>query len=197
MPGFFAEDDSDMKIADFSDGRPKEATLSPREPDKDPAYLELMENRKNGNLDKARRLGAALADEAAYAEKSGFLKPSPVREDYAVLSQCRVLMCFAATVGAETCTPNLLTAHTALNVFYDRLKRQSPQLYEEVNEAGSFSFYLLEYRKGGDVERGIGRAFAMLCGRDGDAVCSELGETLYCRCLHIGRKRAKELAFVN
>jgi len=167
-------DDKDMKIV----GRQEEiAELMPN-------ICEL--DRQSANLEKARRLGQSLASELVAApEKYGFdIIAAQTDGDSAVnLLQQRILLAFAVSVGLESFSVSPLVARTALSVFYNTLKRINYEFYEDINNSGSVSFYYLAKRRGIDVERRIGQTFAMLCGKDGNGVMCELGETLYCRFL--------------
>ena len=127
-------------------------------------------------LDAARVIGSALAEMTKQAER-GF----ELAIDDDLLLQRRLLLCFAVSTGLEECAVTLQVARTALNTFYDTLKRSDPGFYDDIGNSGGLSFYYLAKRQNGDIERRIGQTFAMLCGKDGDPVCQELGEALYCR----------------
>ena len=129
-------------------------------------------------LDAARVIGATLAERTKQAER-GF----ELEIDDDLLLQRRLLLCFAVSTGLEEFAVTQQVARTALNSFYDSLKRSDPEFYDDIGSTGAFSFYYLAKRQRGDTVRRIGQTFAMLCGQDGDPVCQELREALYCRYL--------------
>ncbi len=133
-------------------------------------------------LDAARVIGSSLAEMTKQAER-GF----ELAIDDDLLLQRRLLLCFAVSTGLEENAATLQVARTALNSFYDTLKRADPGFYDDIGNSGGLSFYYLAKRQRGDIERRIGQTFAMLCGKDGDPVCQELGEALYFRYLNMVR----------
>jgi hypothetical protein len=163
------EDDSDMKIV----GAPKQDE-KPDESEK-----ELERQQRSGNLDKARSLGDELAREII--DEDGVTSfGRDAHEGDGVRRQRRLLLAFVVDYSVNSAVSGM-PGHTALGRFYDDLKRDVPDFYEDVRESASFSFYLLCVRDGEDVERNIGSAFAMLAGHEGDKVMAELGEAL---CYH-------------
>lgn len=166
------EDDSDIKIA----GAPSEAPA-------DEAALEAEELRRqkeNGSLDHARTLGKLLSKDIVRIDgEEAFGQDA--RESGAVRIQRRLLLAFAASHGVETFVANKLVAKAALNAFYDTLQKEQPAFYDDLNGSGAFSFYVLCVRRGGSVEKEIGKTFAMLAGKEGDDVLAALGEALFIR----------------
>ena len=91
------EDDRDMKIAgdDFE-------PVEPRTGEADNGDAALLEQEKeNGNLSRARRLGAILAEEVSAVEGD-----SPT-DNSALLTQRRILLAFAVEVGLDALLPNV------------------------------------------------------------------------------------------
>ena len=166
----FMEDDRDMKIA----GDDFEPTNTGR-PQQDDDALLLGQGKENGNLSRARRLGAIMADEVSAVE--GDARTA----DSALLTQRRILLAFAVEVGLDSLLPNNLVAQTAQTVFYDTLRVTAPQFYDDLQASGAFSFYYLCVRDGRQVEEKVGETFASLCGRKGDADYARLGSELYRR----------------
>ncbi len=113
-----------------------------------------------------------------------------------MLSQRRMLLSFAASVGFETITENDTLGGLALKSFLDTIKKNDPKHYVTAEDNGAFSFYYLAYRRGNDVERRIGQTFAMLCSHDGDSIYQELGEALYCWFLSVVKSEAEALGIV-
>lgn len=140
-------------------------------------------------LDAARSIGAGLAQRTRQAER-GF----ELDIDDDLLLQRRLLLCFAVSTGLEDNAKTVQVARTALNSFYDTLKRSDPEFYDDIGSSGSLSFYYLAKRQSGDPVRRIGQTFAMMCGQDGDPVCQELGEALYCRYINMVRELLEQLA---
>ena len=172
-------EDSDMKIAG---AKPSRSVARAQADNTETIRAELEQEKQSGNLDRARTLGMRLAEEFDRAQGE-FAFGLDSGEDGEVKLQRRLLLCFAVAVGLEQFTVSALVARTALNVFYNTLKKIDVEFYEDLNNTGAFSFYYLALRRGMDVERRIGQTFAMLCSRDGDPVYQELGEALYCRFL--------------
>lgn len=139
-------------------------------------------------LDKARRLGIALASMTKEAERGFDLN---IKDE--LLLQRRLLLCFAIATALEDYSESIQYARTALNAFYDTIKRIEFDFYEDIGSTGSFSFYYLARRQGGDTVRRIGQTFAMLCGQDGDPVCQELGEALYCQYTNMVKVQIKSM----
>ncbi len=189
MCRFLQEDDSDMKIADFSE--PDRYPLT----EGDGESRRLFAHKDNGNADKARVLGASVVREMITGDTNAKFG---VKDDglYPYQPQIRLLMTFAAVTGLQTDLPDDVLSRTALNAFYDTLKKAFPAFYEDIDESGAFTFFYLAYRRGGDVERNMGRAFAALCGADGDEVFAELGETLYSQGRMLVKKQAEETDFL-
>lgn len=181
-------DDSDMKIA----GQPNPQL------EQDPAEQvreELSENKRNGNLERARQLGALMAGEVwAYDGESCFGEDS--EEDEIAKIQRHILFAFAVVNAFDRFTPNNLCAQTALNMFYDTLKEDAPSIYETVKDTSAFSFYYLALRSGSNLEYRVGHTFAMLCGKENCHPYEELGTALFLRFTDVAKKICDDLQFV-
>lgn len=186
-------DDSDVKIADFSSGHAKNRPA--QNAGEDPDSLDFFKSRENGNIEKSRLLGRRLAESVLTHEGVGLFKLNSHKEEEQVKTQRRLLLCFVVEIGIEKFTPNKIVARTALNTFYDHLKSISPGVYRDITETGAYSFYYLAYRRGGEAERNVGRAFAALCSMDGSGIYAELGEALYCSFLDVVRKTSDAMRF--
>lgn len=160
-------DDSDMKIAGEKFGPPKVQ-------DDTEFTAEMIEKEKsNGNLSRARRLGAIMADEVSAIEGG------QLTDDAAVLTQRRILLAFAVEVGLDEFLPNALLSQTAQSVFYETLSKTASAFYEDLQESGAFSFYYLCVREGRDVETNVGKTFASLCGKVNDIALTIQGKEMY------------------
>lgn len=179
-------DDADMKIA----GREKSAPRGGEEALR--AAQELEEQRRSGNLEKARLLGEKLAETLLDGESRFGLDQA---EDDATRTQRRLLLAYAihGTIVREI--PNDVLQGVALGAFHDALGRKMPDYYRGADESGSFSFYTLCGRRGGDVGRAIGETFAKLAGHEGDGVLQSLGESLYLRFVDVTKEEIRACRF--
>ncbi|MDD6176171.1 MAG: hypothetical protein PUC59_10525 [Firmicutes bacterium] len=172
----FLSDDSDMKIADFSSKPHRSQTAN----DAEEQYLL---HKANGDLQKAAALGQLLAKQLCSGEEDFSL----AGKECGAKLQRQLLFCFAVEVTLENALEDAVLAQAAQNAFYDAVQKQSPQFYRYLNDSGVFSFYLLAYRRGGNVEHSIGKVFAMLNDDNEDGCLAEVGETLYCMfCSSVG-----------
>ncbi len=138
-------------------------------------------------LDSARAIGFNLAESSNQAEKGFELDIND-----SLLLQRRLLLCFAVSTSLEEYASSVQIARTALNTFYDTLKRSDPEFYDDIGSQGAMTFYYHAKRQNGDTVRRIGQTFAMLCGNDGDPVSQELGEALYCRYVNMVREHLEQ-----
>lgn len=152
-------DDSDMKIVDDRPGRKIGSSA-------DDAPVE--EQLANGNIACARTAGACIAGlietEATRLDSGAFAIPNC--DDKDVLSR-KLLMIFALVVAIEQKIEDKFLMRTALNSFYDTLKKENPEIYDAMSSSGAFTFYYLAYRRANDT-RSVGSTFSMLCGNDGE-----------------------------
>ena len=163
------EDDSDMKIAG--------APAPEQSDDSEDTAAELASQTASGNLELAKRLGRELARRTL--DEDGVTSfGADSHESDEVRRQRRLLLAFVVDNEVGDSVDSLL-GHAVLGSFYDMLKSDAPDFYEDIRESASFSFYLLCTRDCENVEHCIGDSFAMLAGYEGDKVMSELGEALY------------------
>lgn len=181
-------DDRDMKIAG---DKPSRTIGRNSQPDSlSPAELAMQREL----LDRAGLLGAALAGTVCDMQEEFEL----VGEDMSdAIVQRRLLRCFAVPFALDKYAVNALISRTALNAFYNTLKRLDVAFYDDLNNNGAFSFYFLAGRSTGDAVRRIGQTFAMLCSHDGDPVFQELGETLFCRYVALVRAQIDEYSLLR
>ncbi len=128
----------------------------------------VMHHRANGNIDKARRLGAALATIAPTSDGDGIfvnlkdhLSPKFFVQD--ILYQIRVLLVFACETILQIELPSELLSTTAISSMYHAIEEGTPGFYSNISNGAAFTFYYLAVQKGGDISENIGEAFAMLC----------------------------------
>jgi len=183
--GHMITDDKDMKIAgdDF---------VQAQEPDDAEATAKLLNQEKaNGNLGRARRLGAILAEDVAAVEGDRPLDAT------SYMTQRRILMAFAVEVGLDTYLPNPLLSQTARNIFYETMRKTSPTFYEDLQGSGAFSFYCLCVRDGRNVAICVGETFATICAKQGDEKLAKQGEDLFLRCNEQVRLFTESMEFVH
>lgn len=176
-------DDSDMKIVGEKLDPPAERD------DTHETALQLEREKANGNLARARRLGAMMAEEVSAIEGgSPACEPAP-------LTQRRILLAFAAEVGFEAFLPNSILTETAQSVFYETLRQDAPALFEDLQGSGAYSFYFLCVREGRDVEKKVGETYASLCGRPKDTALAGEGSELYVRFIGQVQKFVNDIGF--
>ena len=181
-------DDSDMKIVG-SGG----ITIGADGSSEDDRRTESEYERQlgNGNLARARRLGATLADSAERLESDG-----PAVTD-AISAHKKMMMLFALVIGIEEELDDQLLRRAALNVFYDTLKKEKPLLYDSMSSSGAFTFYYLDYRKGGDRTARLSKSFAMLCGREDDEELAKCGGGIFNEYRDYAKRAIGEMSFVK
>ncbi len=183
--------DGDVKIfEDSTDFTPVEAEAATT------LMAQVEREKQNGNLGKARRLGARLAEDLAAIDQ---VSPpaNGAAENHALPVQRRILMAFAAEVGLDAFLPNNLTSQEAQNVFYNTLHLAAPAFYDDLQESGAFSFYTLCLRSGRQVETAIGDTFARLCGMAGSASYARMGIDAYTRFMAQIKSLAEGMNFVR
>ncbi len=143
------------------------------------AAQELDAQRANGNLARARQLGAAISSltpsraRELVGEDTVIADPEKLPSN--VIYQARVLLLFAAQLTLHSLLPTTLSSE-AVNSMYDHL---SEGFYDNIMDGTSFSFYYLAVRKSFNVEENIGKSFAMLCGDEDSDEYAEMGRKIY------------------
>lgn len=155
---------------------------------------EYEREKANGNIKKAKVLGAALAEEFVSVCKKDELTISE-NDSESLITQKVLLLSFTVMAGLEEFCPNITIANAARTAFFDELHVLDKDLFEKSSDTGAFSFYYLSFRRGTEVDRRVGQTFAMLCSHDGDPIYQELGEALYCWFLSIVQKQVKSADF--
>lgn len=178
-------DDSDMKIAG-NDFKPLKS-----QDDSELTTLLLEKEKNNGNLNRARRLGAIMAEEVSAIEGE---HPA---EDPVILTQRRILLAFTVEVALDKFLPNTLLSQTSLSVFNESLRQTAPSFYEDLQESGAFSFYYLCVREGREVEENVGKTFALLCGRRDDEKLAQRGSKMFTRFIKLVQQFADSMNFIN
>ena len=168
--------DDDIKIV----GDDISETLAARKSNGEAAMAEELEKAQSlGLFDRARKLGTSMARAFEDTDCPPFPSDTGIAEDETVHRQRRILLAFVAASGFEMYLESMLAANAALNAFYDALKEKDQSLYDHLSSTGAFTFYYLALRRGQNVKQNIGKAFAMLCGKDGDTAYAAYGEALF------------------
>lgn len=131
--------------------------------------------RRNGNMEKAVKLGEKFAEivpEEEFPKDAAKLKNNE-------LVQLRSLMSFSAQVALQKYMPHSMLATQAVNAMFEKLKEESPGMFQNISDGSSFTFYYLALRKQENIEEEIGKNFAMLCDRDNDDYFINLGSKVY------------------
>ncbi len=174
MSEFF--DDSDMKIV----GQPGK---SAPETDFQGLLEESSRQHFNGNVAKAKTLGTNIVSSFSYRaapeELLQLIRQAGVKPTEDVLQQVRYLSVFSAEVSLQRFLPSRLLAEIAKTEMYDVLMKYSPSFYDSLARSGAFSLYYMTAQGGVVSAENVGRQFAVLCGRAGDAAYAALGKTLY------------------
>ncbi len=183
--------DQDMKIVGE---KPSDDIRKNNEP-----FSEISDYKKektNGNLERAKGLGTALASEFVTVCRKDELNLSQ-NDSESLITQKTLLLSFTVMAGLEQFCPNMALANTARTAFFDGLYERDRDLFEKSSDTGAFSFYYLSFRRGTEVDRRVGQTFAMLCSHDGDPIYQELGEALYCWFSSVIQKKVKAAGFVS
>ena len=161
------------------------------------AVEEMNYHRQNGNVDKAKQVGAFVAELAFESGLSEKLSDEVFLSDQFYPQLC-ALMLFSAEAALNYYLPSQQLSATAINALHESLIEKNHPVYDTVMESPAFSFYHLSVKKGGtDIPTDIGEAFAMLCRQESNAKFIEQGRNLYTMILGIIEAKIVELKFEN
>lgn len=147
------------------------------------AVNDVRIHRANGNIEKARRLGEALAtinptDEVDInTNLKEHLAPKFFAQD--ILYQIKVLLVFACETLIQLELPVSILSTAAVTAMYEKMEKQTPGFYKNISNGAAFTFYYLALQKGGDLAKNIGEAFAMLCSVKNKESFVAAGETVW------------------
>lgn len=157
-------------------------------------------HRSNGNIEKARRLGEALATinptsdgESISVNLRAHLAPKFFAPD--ILYQIKVLLVFAAETLIQLEIPVSLLSTAAIAAMYEKMERQTPGFYKNISNGAAFTFYYLALQKGGDLGENIGEAFAMLCGVKNKESFVAAGKTVWNIAVDLIEKEIEKTGF--
>lgn len=155
MNGF--ENDADMKIV--GDERPVASD----------AAAKWQQQKACGNIDRAHRLGAVLAQQLMNIEEP----------DAARLLQKQMLLAFVVDDALPSLLPDELLTKTVRGTFYERLRGLLPDFEDTLHRLGAFTFYRLSVDGDAPDAARVGAVFAALCGCAEDAAVENEGARLY------------------
>lgn len=159
--------DEDIKIAHIGESKKTSQNDS-----------EYHKNLENGNIDKAKKVGEAIAADTVSSAALEWTEETDT--SFEIQLQRGLLLAFSAVVAIESAALPTVIEDVIKQKFFSSLQKLDSGMYKETAESGAFSFYYLAYRRGTELERRVGQTFAMLCAHDGDPIYQELGETLFC-----------------
>ncbi len=179
--------DEDVKVANFSD---QDAPVD----DTEELIEDVQEQKQNGNIDKARKLGRLLAQEVD-SNDGEFIFGLDQQESADIICQRRLLLAFVVNYGLEIYLKNQLVSQTAQNTFFETIQNTSPSIDKDIKQQGAFSYYYLCVRDSEKPAEAIGKTFAELCDRKGDCIYAKLGSALFEYFLVVVDDRVKALQF--
>ena len=153
MNGF--ENDADMKIV--GDERPAAIDTAAK----------WQQQKACGNIDRAHRLGAVLAQQLMNIEEP----------DAARLLQKQMLLAFVVDDALPSLLPDELLTKTVRGTFYERLRGLLPDFEDTLHRLGAF--YRLSVDGDTPDAARVGAVFAALCGCAEDAAVEKEGARLY------------------
>lgn len=164
------------------------------------AVNDVRLHRANGNIEKARRLGEALATIAPTehgdnitVDLRNHLAPKFFTQD--ILYQIKVLLVFACETLIQFEIPVSLLSTAAVAAMYEKMERLSPGFYKNISNGAAYSFYYLALQKGGDLGENIGEAFAMLCSVKNKESFVAAGKTVWNIAVDLIEKEIEKVSF--
>ena len=185
-----AEDDSDMKIAQDS-FRPAAAAEDAAEK----AAQEFLQQRDNGNIERARQLGKLFAGDLQQFGQSALrdveLRAVTQQEHHHQLLLCSYVI---NRVIAEH-SPSQILAQTSSSMFYKQVESLSRELYQDISDTAAFSLYILNERLGSPED--IGHIYARLLGMENDLLLAQKGNHLYSMLYQNCRERILDVNYLK
>ena len=184
--------DSDMKIAPEYPSRREDEQPQQNE-ELNELFQEVVENRQNGNREKAVRLGQELAWDTVDLDGRA-MSGSSSGESPLLKRHRKILFAFAVDQSIDRKAANPLVAEVISSSFYGELQRRDPALYQEMQRSGAFSLYLLCSRE--RPPQGYGEEFAKLIQRPEDSQAIQLGDTLYAEFVRYLEEKMAQIDFI-
>lgn len=165
----FIEDDSDIKIA----GQEKENT-----PEAEVAReaAELARYKQTGDVEKARVLGDKLAHLVMSEEIGQYCGGNVAGR---VHLHARLVLSCAVQCALKTRLPGSVLADVAGSAFLNMFEQAYPNFYNQLVNSGALSFYTLSLRDPNDPVGELGRMFARMTNREGDAAAAQDGIQIF------------------
>lgn len=151
----------------------------------------MREHRKNGNVDRAKALGAGLGGREFDLEKElpvKFRKPD-------IIYQAKVLLFFAAEANLQMLVFDPMLTAIAVNEMYETLQEREKGLYDNLYDGMAYSFYYSSVKNGGSLELEVGKTFAMLCSASDNESFIKTGAELYAKASCAVKKAVDEAGF--
>ncbi len=155
------ENDEDMKIVG------EEMPVKPDE------AVRWSVHKACGNIDRAHRLGAILAQQLITLQD----------DDPADELQQQMLFAFTMDTVGPMLLPDELLVQTARGTFFGRLRSLLPDFEDTMHRLGAFTFYRLcidGYTAASLPAEKVGAVFAALCGEAENAEVEAKGAQLFC-----------------
>ena len=144
------------------------------------AARQFLEQKENGNIEKARILGKSFAGDIVHIE-DGPLKQLDKPRTQRELHHQIVLYSYVVNRVIAEHSPNSIVAQTCLNVFYTAIESASKELHKHVSDMAAFSLYVLCERTPNRNDDQIGVTYARLCDFEGASDVIEDGNEFYKR----------------
>ncbi len=164
------------------------------------AVNDVRIHRANGNIEKARRLGEALATITPTGEEGAInvdlrehLAPKFFTQD--ILYQIKVLLVFACESLIQLEIPVSILSTAAVTAMYEKIEKMSPGFYDNIANGAAFTFYYLALQKGGNLSENIGDAFAMLCSVKNKESFVKAGSTVWNIAVDLIEKEIEKVKF--
>jgi hypothetical protein len=166
-----AFEDDDIKIADGHYSAPKPEDTSER------AAREYLDQKRAGNIDRARELGRLLA--RAVLDERGPLADELTGKSMQARHHIYLLYTYVANRAIAEKAPSSILAQTSLSEYFKEIEAVSPELYRHVNDMAAFSLYIRCERSRTRTDDEIGRIFAELAGCRDDHAMAAYGNGLF------------------
>ncbi len=156
----------------------------------------------SGNLQKAKKLGEAIADsfhEAAEKEElwNMALGCGIENPDRRIKDQAIILSVFTAEYVFNHYMQDKLLSTAAISTLYDTLTEDSPALYNELLASTAFSFYYMNLSDKETAPDVIGKTFAALCDDDDNEKLLCYGKSVFVNTLEKFRKAVESVDFAE
>lgn len=147
---------------------------------------EFRRHKENGNIFMANRLGEELAKPLLRGDGALF---EELWQAYA--GQICFLYALAVRGAVGKKIENTILADTVLHSFSETVENSSPEIYQAINDSVADTIYRLCLADG----QKVGSGFSKLCGKDGEAEFTSLGERAYERFWNFSSARIDRITF--